>query len=144
MATSVTSVHDTGEVARSKVSYYCQGTETEEPGERETPMAEIENEEIGRSADHMGHAARDYIWALRRYGPAAGLTKGYRRAWLGALEEFRRGARALREDAEARVLAAEEAARSREDAADTAQADAAMSEPGDSVPWGDVKLELGL
>jgi hypothetical protein len=34
--------------------------------------------------------------------------------------------------------------RAAEDAEDVAEADAAMDEPGESIPWGQVKAELGL
>lgn len=37
-----------------------------------------------------------------------------------------------------------EALRAAEDAEDIAEADAAMDEPGESVPWEQVKAELGL
>lgn len=37
-----------------------------------------------------------------------------------------------------------EALRTAEDAEDAAEADAAMDEPGESVPWEQVKAELGL
>jgi hypothetical protein len=37
-----------------------------------------------------------------------------------------------------------EAFRSAEDAEDIAEADAAMDEPGESIPWEQVKAELGL
>lgn len=37
-----------------------------------------------------------------------------------------------------------EALRAAEDAEDAAEADAAMDEPGESVPWKQVKAELGL
>jgi antitoxin Phd len=37
-----------------------------------------------------------------------------------------------------------EALRAAEDAEDAAEADAAMDEPGESVPWEQVKAELGL
>jgi hypothetical protein len=37
-----------------------------------------------------------------------------------------------------------EALRAAEDAEDAAEADAAMDEPGESVPWERVKAELGL
>jgi antitoxin Phd len=37
-----------------------------------------------------------------------------------------------------------EALRAAEDAEDTAEADAAMDEPGESVPWDQVKAEFGL
>jgi hypothetical protein len=37
-----------------------------------------------------------------------------------------------------------ETLRAAEDAEDAAQADAAMDEPGESVPWEQVKAELGL
>jgi antitoxin Phd len=37
-----------------------------------------------------------------------------------------------------------EALRAAEDAEDAADADAAMDEPGESVPWEQVKAELGL
>lgn len=37
-----------------------------------------------------------------------------------------------------------EALRAAEDAQDAAEADAAMDEPGESIPWEQVKVELGL
>jgi hypothetical protein len=37
-----------------------------------------------------------------------------------------------------------EALRAAEDAEDAAEADAAMDEPGESVPWDQVRTELGL
>lgn len=37
-----------------------------------------------------------------------------------------------------------EALRAAEDAEDAAEADAAMDEPGESIPWEQVKAELGL
>jgi antitoxin Phd len=37
-----------------------------------------------------------------------------------------------------------EALRAAEDAEDIAEADAAMDEPGESIPWEQVKAELGL
>jgi antitoxin Phd len=37
-----------------------------------------------------------------------------------------------------------EALRAAEDAEDAAEADAAMYEPGESIPWEEVKAELGL
>jgi antitoxin (DNA-binding transcriptional repressor) of toxin-antitoxin stability system len=37
-----------------------------------------------------------------------------------------------------------EALRAAEDAEDAAEADAAMDEPGESIPWDQVKTELGL
>jgi hypothetical protein len=37
-----------------------------------------------------------------------------------------------------------EALRAAEDAEDAAEADAAMDEPGESIPWERVKTELGL
>jgi antitoxin Phd len=37
-----------------------------------------------------------------------------------------------------------EALRAAEDAEDVAEADAAMDEPGESIPWEQVKTELGL
>ena len=37
-----------------------------------------------------------------------------------------------------------ESLRAAEDAEDAAEADAAMDEPGESVPWEQVKTELGL
>ncbi|MGO9081819.1 MAG: hypothetical protein ACLQDY_22740 [Streptosporangiaceae bacterium] len=37
-----------------------------------------------------------------------------------------------------------DALRAAEDAEDAAEADAAMDEPGESVPWEQVKAELGL
>jgi hypothetical protein len=37
-----------------------------------------------------------------------------------------------------------ETLRTLEDAEDAAEADAAMDEPGDSIPWEQVKAELGL
>jgi len=37
-----------------------------------------------------------------------------------------------------------EALRAAEDAEDTAEADAAFDEPGEDIPWDQVKAELGL
>ena len=37
-----------------------------------------------------------------------------------------------------------EALRAAEDAEDAAEADAAMAEPGDSIPWEELKAEFGL
>lgn len=42
------------------------------------------------------------------------------------------------------VLDALRAAEDAEDAEDAAEADAAMEEPGESVPWEQIKAELGL
>jgi antitoxin Phd len=71
------------------------------------------------------------------------------RAVTGAIEDARRGVITHLTVGSERVAAIVpeslvEALRSLEDAEDAEEADAAMDEPGNSVPWEQAKAELGL
>jgi antitoxin Phd len=71
------------------------------------------------------------------------------RAMADAIEDARRGVITHLTIGGERVAAIVpeslvEALRSLEDAEDAEEADAAMDEPGNSVPWEQVKAELGL
>jgi hypothetical protein len=81
-------------------------------------------------------------------GPAPELPAGST-AVTAAIENARRGVITHLTIAGERVAAIVpeamiEALRAAEDAEDAAEADAAMDEPGDPVPWVQAKAELGL